>query len=132
MLSQHFSAGGGPFRGYYRSCYQTNTNKTLLARLQRDESKAESENNERDASPTCDDRSLGSNDADPHPITIRRRSGVPSTDLKKCIICPGEKTKAGDRRRGECLTQCMTLQASEKLLNAARTRRDDRILIACE
>ena len=30
--------------GYHRSCYQTYTNKTLLARLQRDESKAESEN----------------------------------------------------------------------------------------
>ena len=44
MLSQHFSAGGGPFGGYHRSCYQTYTNKTLLARLQRDESKAESEN----------------------------------------------------------------------------------------
>ena len=46
VLSQHFSAGGGPFGGYHRSCYQTYTNKTLLARLQRDESKAESENNE--------------------------------------------------------------------------------------
>ena len=89
-LSQHFSAGGCPFGGYHRSCYQTYTNKTFLARLQRDESNAESENNEGDASPTCDDRSLGSNDADPHPITIR--SGVPSTDLKKCIICQGEKT----------------------------------------
>ena len=44
VLSQHFSAGGGPFGGYHRSCYQTYTNKTLLARLQRDESKAESEN----------------------------------------------------------------------------------------
>ena len=43
VLSQHFSAGGGPFGGYHRSCYQTYTNKTLLARLQRDESKAESE-----------------------------------------------------------------------------------------
>ena len=92
VLSQHFSAGGGPFGGYHRSCYQAFTNKTLLARLQRDESKAESENNEGDASPTCDDRSLGSNDADPHPITIRRRSGVPSTDFKECIICQGEKT----------------------------------------
>ena len=44
VLSQHFSAGGGPFGGYHRSCYQTYTNKTLLARLQRDESKAELEN----------------------------------------------------------------------------------------
>ena len=44
VLSQHFSAGGGPFGGYHRSCYQTYTNKTLLARLQRDESKAEPEN----------------------------------------------------------------------------------------
>ena len=72
VLSQHFLAGGGPFGGYHRSCYQTYTNKTLVARLQRDESKAESENNEGDASSTCNDRSLGSNYADPHPITIRR------------------------------------------------------------
>ena len=43
VLSRHFSAGGGPFGGYHRSCYQTYTNKTLLARLQRDESKAEDE-----------------------------------------------------------------------------------------
>ena len=43
VLLQHFSAGGGPFRGYHRSCYQAYINKTLLARLQRDESKAEDE-----------------------------------------------------------------------------------------
>ena len=51
------------------SC-QSYTNKTLSASLPRDEAKAESKSNEGDDSPTCNDRSLGSNDAHPHPATL--------------------------------------------------------------
>ena len=73
VLSKPFSAGG-PFGECRRSCYQFYTNKTLSASLQQDEAKAESaESNEGDdLSPTCNDRSLGSNDADidPHPPTL--------------------------------------------------------------
>ena len=58
--------------GCGRSSYQLYTNKTLSASLQQDEAKAESESNEGDDSPTCNDRSLGSNDADIdlHPPTL--------------------------------------------------------------
>ena len=63
---------------------QSYTNKTLSGSLQRDEAKAESKSNEGDDSPTCNDRSLGSNDAyiDPHPAILPPTNTIGHIDWK--------------------------------------------------
>ena len=98
VLSKPFSAGG-PCGGCRRSCYQSYTHKTLSASPQQDEAKAESESNEGDDSPTCNDRSLGSNDAgiDPHPATL-----PPTNTIGQNSFFPAHQFQTKDFRKTFC------------------------------
>ena len=108
----------GPFGGYHRACYQMYTAKSHLERVVR---KRKSE----EISEDKDDSEM----QEGLPLT---RSSLQSTDIKSCIICQVEKVDSQDRRRKEKLTTCQTLTAGESLVNAAKIRGDQRLLVALD
>ena len=57
------------------------------------------------------------------------RQNLPATDLTKCLIC--QETKRDKRNRGltESLTQCLTFEAEYSLLNAAKSRGNERVVM---
>ena len=109
---------GGPFGGYHRSCYQMYTAKSHVERVVK-KRKSEEMSEEEEISEVQRE----------HPVT---RSCLQSTDIKSCIICQEEKTDSKDRRKKEKLTACQTLNAGESLINAAKKRSDQRILVALD
>ena len=60
----------------------------------------------------------------------QQKYGITSFD--KCIICQREKNQKKGTKRYEPLSNCETYQASWTLLNAAKVRQDERIIVAIE
>ena len=106
---------------YHRKCYQHYTNKTNLDRLKR---KREISGN--NASSYVDSQTQDL----PHPKRLSR-SAVSATTYDACILC--QTNKYSKRfKDNEPLTNLETIQASETLVEAARKRNDERILLAVE
>ncbi|KAL9951848.1 hypothetical protein ACROYT_G044583 [Oculina patagonica] len=105
----------GPFGGYHRVCYQMYTAKSHLQRVVK-KRKLEEVSEEEDISEVQKET----------PLT---RSALQLTDIKRCIICQDEKVDSKNRRRKESLTMCQTRTAGESLLNAAKIRGDQRIVL---
>ena len=62
----------------------------------------------------------------------RTRSSLPRTDLLKCIICQAEKRDKTNMRLLERTYRCTWSCTRGTLINAARVRRDERILLEVE
>ena len=62
------------------------------------------------------------------------RLNVEQTVLKKCIICQNERKTAPKKSssRYEDLTDCATFKARDTLLNAAKIRDDNPLILALE
>lgn len=107
-----------PFGSDHRKCYQTNTAKSLLARVgkkRKIDGISVLENVNTEAAELLDDlRST--------------RSSILPTDMKMCVICQTDKTDPKNRRKTEKLTICEPMQAAKKLLEAANSRGDQRLL----
>ena len=56
------------------------------------------------------------------------RQNLPATDLTKCLICQETKRDKRKRRLTESLTQCLTFEAEYSLLNAAKSRGNERVV----
>ena len=136
-LAPHFQSG--PRGGYHRRCYQTYTNKTFLVRLQRHGKKRKqpdcgetptryvSCSTATSSNTTCDDE-----DNIASARRMRSRTSFQATDLTACIFCQTTKKKYKDKHLNESLSLCLTEQASATLLEAARIRSDERLLLAIE
>ena len=107
----------GPFGGYHRKCYQNYTAKSHVERVVAKRRRVEPDNSS--SAETEQERDT--------PVT---RSSLPSTIVKKCWICQSEKTDIKDRRRKEKLTSCQTMKAGSTLLEAAKSRDDQRLVVA--
>ncbi len=108
----------GPFGMYHRNCYQSYTAKNVLDRVAK-KRKIEEISSGDNTSPI-------ELQADPRPT----RSSLLATDMRKCAICQTEKTDPKDRRREEKLTTCETMQAGRTLLEAAKVRGDQRLIVS--
>ena len=108
----------GPFGMYHRNCYQSYTAKNVLDRVAK-KRKIEEISSGDNTSPI-------ELQADPRPT----RSSLLATDMRKCAICQTEKTDPKDRRREEKLTTCETMQVGRTLLEAAKVRGDQRLIVS--
>ena len=107
----------GPFGGYHRTCYQMYTGKQHLERIVK----------KRKIDGTLVEDGAESIEMEVEvPLT---RSCLQSTDIKQCIICQKEKTDSKDRRRKEKLTLCQTMMAGASLIEAAKVRDDQRLVL---
>ena len=79
------------------------------------------------SSTTCDDE-----DNRASARRMRSRTSFQATDLTVCIICQTTQKKYKDKHLNESLSWCLTEQASATLLEAARIRSDERLLLAIE
>ena len=108
QLKGHWNEG--PAGGYHRPCYQTYTNKTLIQRL------------------LSKRGTLSPNVSSVVRPSTSRPSRTRKLPLKAaCIICQKAQRRSGSKL--EILSQCLTTQASEKLLEAAKAKQDERILL---
>ena len=77
-----------------------------------------------------------SHDNEPSLKKGRRHSrlNVEQTVLKKCITCQNERKTAPKKSssRHEDLTDCATFKAADTLLNEAKIREDNRLILALE
>ena len=62
----------------------------------------------------------------------KTRQSQKASDLGKCLTCQGEKPDRKNRRVPEKLVQCVTFEVEFSLLNAAKIRNDERILMELE
>lgn len=109
------------FGRYHRKCYQHYTNKTNLDRLKR-----KRENFGNDACSSVDSKTQDL----PNPKRLSR-SAVSATTYDTCLLCQTNKYSK-QFKDNEPLTNLETIQASETLVEAARKRNDERILLAVE
>ena len=58
------------------------------------------------------------------------RSCLQSTNIKSCWIYQKEKTDGKERRRKKKFTNCENVQAGDTLLEAAKIRKDRRLIVA--
>lgn len=113
----------GPTGSYHRKCYSTYTHKQHLDRLVR-KRKAEEE-------APVDCSPLQNNPSTSAGSSKLRRTSLPSTSMEGCIIC--QKAKRIQKTKTlEPLSQCETFQAGATLLNAAKLRKDQRVIVAIE
>ena len=110
----------GPFGVYHRNCYQTYTAKNLLERVAK-KRKIEELSSADTGSTVAFELQADSRST---------RSSLLVTEMQKCSICQSEKTDGKDRRRKEKLTLCETMQAGTTLLEAAKIRGDQRLIVA--
>ena len=101
----------GPAGGYHRECYQSYTSKTLIKKLL---VKRESQE-QPSTSKEVDSNVRGS------------RSANPAKLPDWCIFCQQKLRRIG--KNPENLTQCLTTQASQKLMKAAENKEDHNILL---
>ena len=80
---------------------------------------------------TPDESPSERDDAESHPRPSRSalRSSVPGTDRSKCLFCQSQK-KLRDRKTIEGLTRCLTMEACERIKEAARLLNDERLQVA--
>lgn len=104
----------GPFGQYHRSCYQTYTTKNLLERV---------------AKQRKIDNNVLSTDEKQGDSRLTRSSTV-TKQPKKCAICQDEKPDSKDQRRKENLTICETMEAGRTLLEAAKIRGHQSLIVA--
>ena len=113
-----------PMGSYHRKCYLSYTHKQHLDRLIR-KRKAENEayidnnsSSQADSSTSAEKSKL-------------RRSLLPTTSMEGCLIC--QKSKRIPKSKSlEKLSNCETFQAGATLLNAAKVRKDQRVIVAIE
>ena len=111
-----------PTRSYHRKCYSSYTHKQHVDRLIR-KRKAENEASIDNSSSQAD----SSTSAEKSKL---RRSLQPTTSMKGCLIC--QKSKFAKSKSLETLSNCETFQAGATLLNAAKVRKDQRVIAAIE
>ena len=109
----------GPFGGYHRKCYQNYTAKSHIERVVTKRRKIA----EDDSTVTVAEQEEESD----VPLT---RSSLQSTIIQMCWICQVEKTGTKERHRKERLTNCQTMKAGSTLLDAAKDRNDQRLMVA--
>ena len=105
----------GPKGVYHRQCYQAYTNSEHIARIKRHRTEE-----------TIDAPRNDPENGDP-PTKKSMRHCSDYSKPRLCLIC---QTKKYDKSKKNLLplSQCMTFQAGEKLLNAAKLCKDDRII----
>ena len=97
--------------GYHRECYQSYTNKTLIKRLIAKRKSQEQPSTSKEV----DSNVRGS------------RSAIPAKLSDRCIFCQQKLRQIGRNR--ENLTQCLTTQASQKLMKESENKEDHNILL---
>lgn len=108
--------GMGPFGNYHRKCYQTYTAKSHVERVLSKRRKIDSTTTE----------------VKPDENVCLRRSSFNSTNVKCCWICQEEKNDANNRRIKEKLICCQTTSAGNSLLEAAKARKDSRLIVSLD
>lgn len=109
----------GPFGGYHRKCYQNYTAKSHIERVVTKRRKIDE-----------DDSTVTVAEQEEESDVRLTRSSLQSTIIQMCWICQAEKTDTKDRRRKERLTNCQTMNAGSTLLDAAKARNDQRLMVA--
>ena len=111
---------------YHKSCYSDCTHKGHLERVIKKRLLTEDHSQP----------GPSSHDDEPSLKKGRRHSrlNVEQTVLKKCIICQNERKTAPKKSSGryEDPTDCVTFKAGDTLLNAAKIREDNRLILALE
>lgn len=107
----------GPEGVYHRSCYQTYTNNTLIKRLE-----AKREQVQFGQKPSGSGVPI-----EVHDSVRSSRSATPVPCAVSCIFCRQKQQRITGKR--ENLSQCLTKQASDKLLEAAEEKNYERILL---
>ena len=103
----------GPAGGYHHPCYQTYTNKTLIQKLLAKQGTLSH---------------IVSSAVKPSTSTASRTLRMSKLLLRAvCIICQKAQRHSGSKL--EILSQCLTTQASDKLLEAAEAKQDERKLL---
>ena len=108
---------------YHRKCYSSYTHKQYLDRLIRKRN-AENEASIDNSSSQADSSTSAEN-------SKIRRSLLPTTSVEGCLIC--QKSKRIPKSKSlEKLSNCETFQAGATLLNAAKVRKAQRVIVAIE
>ena len=118
------SLDGKPYGSYHRQCYQQYTHKNHLERLVR--KRLQDDNPEPEASTSGIAKAGGK---------VRRVNWLSCSPVlpRLCIICNNQnKTDKKSTARYESLSQCETFEAGNILLEAARVRKDERIIVSLQ
>ena len=118
------SLDGKPYGSYHRQCYQQYTHKNHLERLVR--KRLQDDNPEPEASTSGIAKAGGK---------VRRVNRLSCSPVlpRLCIICNNQnKTDKKSTARYESLSQCETFEAGNILLEAARVRKDERIIVSLQ
>ena len=112
-----------PMGSYHRKCYSSYTRKQHLDRLFQ-QRKAENEASIDNSSSQAD----SSTSAEKSKL---RRSLLPTTSMEGCLIC--QKSKRIPKSKSlKKLSNYETFQAGATLLNVAKVRKDQRVIVAIE
>lgn len=130
-----------PRGSYHRRCYQAYTHRKTLQALEPTSSSSTAASSSQ-SEETCTDAGVdgtagGAVVARPEgledvvPTRRTTRSMTSKTDILACLFCQqkGWKNRGSRVKRSEGLSQCLTFQAAETVMEAANIREDERVLM---